>query len=197
MVTDGAAASHSFVGLVDDLLTALDEDSALVSRLEDMRAHKLKLDEELRTAREEASRSAARREIEQLVAAADERVRTAEYDAAEQAARSGAERRALTARLRRIEASCDELLAAVARLAEAAREPAIIIDDRTHETQQRRRRRWMTRARRTRVRRYRLDEALADRISRVMAPPTGATASSNAEAVEARIRNMSHGTNGE
>lgn len=197
MVTEGAAAHDAVTLVVDELTSALDEGAALTLQLEDARARRAELDDQLRRARDEASRSvidSARAEIEQLVALADDRARSAEYDAAEQAARSGAERRALMARLDRIEASCEQLLAAVATLADAAREPTIIVDDRDPRPPARPRLHLFDRTRRVRAaRRARADKAIAERISRVMAPSNGAI---EAEAVEARIRNMSHGTNG-
>jgi chromosome segregation ATPase len=199
MVTDGAVAQDRLTELIDDLGRAFHEESALALRLDDLRSYRAELHDELRGAREDASRSAfaaARHEIELLVAAACERIRTAEYDLAEQAARAGAERRALTARLERIEALCDELLAGIARLADAAREPTIVIDDRRPDAPRRERRYLFHRGRRDGdSKRERHDKAISDRINRVTSPITGVT-TPKAEEVEARIRNMSHGTNG-
>jgi chromosome segregation ATPase len=198
IVMDGAVAQDRIIELIDDFGRAVDEESALGQRLDDIRSRKTRLDHQLLEARQEASRSvlaASRRESELLLVTAQERLRMAEMDAAEQLVRSGAERRALVARLERIEAQCDELLAKVALLADGAREPTIIIDDRTPEASPRNR--WQPFGRDRRkldAKRQRHDRAISERINRVMSANAGATVT--AEEVEARIRNMSHGTNG-
>lgn len=195
---NGAVAQDRITKLIDDVGRAVDEESALAQRLDDIRSRKTRLDHQLLEAREEAARSAlvaSRRESELLMETAKERLRMAESDVAEQLVRVGAERRALVARLERVEAQCDELRATVALLADGAREPTIIIDDRVPEASQRNRWSLFGRDRRQlETKRARHDKAISERINRVMSPTSDTAVT--AEEVEARIRNMSHGTNG-
>jgi hypothetical protein len=196
---NGAVAQDRITKLIDEFGRAVDDESALAQRLDDIRSRKARLDHQLLEAREEASRSAlaaSRRESELLVATAKERLRMAELDVAEQLVRVGAERRVLVARLERIEAQCDELRATLALLAAGAHEPTIIIDDRVPEPSQRNRWYPFNRDRRQlETKRARQDKAISQRIKRVMSPTSDT--SMTAEEVEARIRNMSHGTNGQ
>jgi hypothetical protein len=97
-VMNGAVAQDRITKLIDEFGRAVDDESALAQRLDDIRSRKARLDHQLLEAREEASRSAlaaSRRESELLVETAKERLRMAELDVAEQLVRVGAERRVL------------------------------------------------------------------------------------------------------
>jgi hypothetical protein len=78
-------------------------------------------------------------------------------------------------------------------------ELAVIIDDRDLEQRRSRQRRWLTfnrKDRDSRQNRARQAEAISERIGQVLSSGN-AVESADPEEVDARLRNLSHGTNGE
>lgn len=185
-------------GLDAELRRAFEDEAALSEELDGARSERAALEKELRLAHDEAVRftqSEAQRQSRLLLDQARDVLRLAEAHSVERLTRSDAEHRDMITRLQHIERLCSELVAATA--IDEGQAPTIIIDDRDPAPP--RRSGWFSTHRKRRRgldrRRERYDEALADRINRVMAPSVGAI-EANSDEVEARIRNMSHGTNG-